>query len=169
MSPWTVHIVSWKRIYIKNEVLEHSIDEFFDDSAAIHALFFQSLLIEKDYLVLLPKVSVHAAVICVLELVASSHSDDQVLIYLLLQEKGTIVILFIQLYELFELLHPWLEGKNEGKLFQKHLDPLRSLAEQEILETVADIVVDKDFCIELFSPQCLFIKIAEQVDNSFEL
>ena len=74
------------KIYIESIVLEHSIDKFLDDSATIHAFFLQSLLVEEDDLVFLSEVTVHAAVVGVLELVASSYRNDQVLVYLLLQE-----------------------------------------------------------------------------------
>jgi hypothetical protein len=53
------------------------------------------LLVKKDYLVFLTKISSHAGLESIHELVASAHCDNEVVIDFFLQEQRTVMIGFV--------------------------------------------------------------------------
>jgi len=101
-------------------LLEHSVDEFLNDTSTINSLFLHALLIEKHYFILFAKITSHAGFKSVHELAASSNCYDQLRIYLVLEKQCTIIVFFICFDELLEPGHSGLERENEGKFFEKH-------------------------------------------------
>lgn len=97
-------------------VPEDSIDEFFNDSSAIHSFLLQALLVEEDYLVFLSQITCHTGLESILEFIAPSDCNDEILIHLLLKEQRPIVVLFVFLHEFLQFAHTGLEGKDKWQL-----------------------------------------------------
>jgi hypothetical protein len=139
------------------DVPEDAIDELLDDSAAVDALLLQALLVEEDDLVLFAQIASHAGLVGVLELVPPAHCDDEVLVHLLLQKQGPVVVFLVLFYELFQLPHSRLEGKDEGKLSQQHLYSSSAFAEKETLEGSTELVINKILGIYLACSQTFLV------------
>ncbi len=143
------------------EVLEDAVDELLDDSAAVNALLFQSLLIEEHDLVLLAQIARHAGIEGVLELISPADCNNEVLVHFLLEKQGSVVVLLILFDELLQLAHARLKGEDEGELPQQHLHSSGALPEEKALQGRTQGARDKHLGIELPRSKTLLVKIAE--------